>query len=454
MKKLFTLFCLVAMVCVAFAQTNYRPMDGSSLPQLRPAPSVTKRALHNGTSRAATDSYLLDYDGNDDQYSTDNGFDYKRYIWNVNQNWSNTDNFQFDYMAVYYDTLQYLNVDGALTFIPRAAATITLDSFDIFFIHTNTTGNNDSIRFTVFNRDSSKVTNYGAPNSTFTTPKVWDTLIVVNTSIPLNATNFTILTFAPHVSFPQGKTFGIRADFKGDTANKFDLLVGMRDQCAGACQAELSKAGNNTAYYLNLTQAGTPPTNFSGHYENVHTGTGNLIYFDCDNSNGYTPGGCENMDIQNLVAPAYVTITANYGAVIVADSVRGCPGATLNLTANGFGSNDVPYTYNWATTTGTLTSLSDQQVGLVIGNGNAVVTVTVTDANNQSTTATINVTSRGININIVPTGLPLVCGSSAQLNTQVSGITAGRNYSWSTGATGTAASNVQALTPGTYSVTN
>ena len=59
----------------------------------------------------------------------------------------NSDNFNLSYGAVFYDTLQYLNVSNAnaITFIPRSAATITVDSFDAFFIHTHTTNNPDAL---------------------------------------------------------------------------------------------------------------------------------------------------------------------------------------------------------------------------------------------------------------------------------------------------------------------
>src|ERR1043165_732801 len=447
MKKFFSLSCLVAMVVAAFAGNNYGPVDHSGN-SLRPAPYAAKPTFHNGASRAASVSFLLDYDGNDQQYSTDNGYDYSGYLWGINKKYSNTDNLHLDYAATYFDTLQYLDANNAITFIPLAQATLTLDSFVIAFIHTNTTGNNDSIHFTVFRTDQAVVTGYGTPAATFTTPILWDTLIVTNATIPLNTTNYTFATFAPNLSLPQGKAFGIRADFVGDTANKFNVVAGYRDQCAAACAAEISVAGNNAAYYLNLTTGAGQ--NLSGYFENDGQGA---IYYDCDQSSGFTDGGCENFEIQNFWMFAYTTASVNYGAVITADSTRGCPGATLTLNANAFGSAAGNYTYSWATTSGTLTSTSDQQVGLVIA-GNATVTVTVTDGNNLTTTATIAVTSRGINVNITNANpLTINCGSSATITTQISGTTQGKNYTWSTGATGTTTSTLSVSNPATYSVT-
>jgi len=448
MKKLFTLFCLVATVCVAFAQSNHA-VDASVKAKLKPAPHATKPIFHNGSNRAATTSFLLDYDGNDNQYSTNMGYTYSGYLWGVNKKYGNTDNLNMGYAAVSFDTLQYLDQSNNITFIPRAQATLTLDSFVVAFIHQNTTGHNDSIHFTVFNTSSKVVSGYGTPTATFTTPILWDTLIVTNSTIPLNTTNYTFLTFAPNISLPQGKTFGVRVDFSGDTANKFNMVAGYRDQCAGACAAEISVAGNNSAYYLNLTTS--TGTNLSGYFENDGQGA---IYYDCDNSGGFTTGGCENFYVQNWWIFAYESASVNYGAVIIADSLKGCPGTTLNLNANAFGSNATPFTYSWATSSGTLTSTTDQQVGLVIGSSNATVTVTVTDANNLTTTATVTVQSKGVNISITNANpLTINCGANATLTTQISGSTTGKNYTWSTGATGTTQATLSVNAPGTYSVT-
>jgi len=447
MKKLFTLFCLVATVCAAFAQNNYKPIDGSSASKMRLAPTFQKRSFTN-TDRAASYSYILDYDGADETYATNAGYDYQRFVWELNRKYDNS-TFSLDYAAVFFDTLLYVDqTSGGISFYPKASSTLTLDSFDIYFIHTNTTGGSDSITFTVFNTAQKVVNGYGTPAATFTTPKLWDTTIVTTSSIPLNATNFTIATFFPNLAFAQGQTFGIRVDFAGDTANKFEVLAGYRDQCADACFAESALAGNNTAYYLNLTQ-GT--NNFSGYFENNGQGA---IYYDCDQSNGFTPGGCENFPIQNLVVIPYVTASVNYGAAIVADSLKGCPNTQLNLTANAFGSTATPYTYSWATTSGNLTSTTDQQVSLVVGNANATVTVTVTDANNQTTVATVTVQSRGINVNITNANpLTIQCGANATLLSSISGYTTGKNYTWSTGTAGANAATTQVNQPGNYKVT-
>ena len=225
MKKLFTLFCLVAAICTVNAQSSNKQLTSLVSSQLKLAPSLVKNLPHAHTNRAASYSLLLDYDGNDNQYSTNMGYDYKGYLWEVNSKYSNTDNLTLRYAAVFYDTLQYIDGNNNLAYYPRSSSTLTLDSFVVGFIHDHVTSNPDSIRFTVYNTNAAVVTGYGTSAATFTTPKIWDTLIVTNSTIPLNTTNYTFLTFAPNISLPQGQTFGVRVDFKGDTAISFYLFM-------------------------------------------------------------------------------------------------------------------------------------------------------------------------------------------------------------------------------------
>jgi len=443
MKKFFTLFCLVATVFAASAQTNYRQLNEAPS-HMKLAPSVQKKSF-TASDRAATYNLVLDYDGIDETYASNAGFDYQRFVWELNKNYPNS-TFSLDYAAAFFDTLMYVDqVSGAIKGYPKASSTITLDSFDILFIHTNTTTTQDTIKFTVFDIAQKAFTNYGAPNATFTTPSLWDTTIYVSSSIPLNATNFSILTMYPNLPMAQGKTFGIRVDFAGDTANKFEVLAGYRDQCGDACFAETSIAGNVTGYYMNLTQQ---TNNFSGYFENNSQGS---IFYDCDQSNGFTVGGCENFPIQNLVIVPYVTATVNYGATIQADSLKGCPNTQINLTANAFGSGSTPYTYAWSTTSGTLTSNSDEQTQLIVGTSNATVSVTVTDANNQTTTASVLVKSNGITLTFANPTVTLNCGSSTNLIPTTGGIQSGKAYTWSTGSTAASLTGIDMA--GTYRVT-
>ena len=445
MKKFFTLLCLIATVGGVSAQTSYRPIDGSAVNKMRVAPAADKKGFVN-SSRSASSSFVLDYDGNDETYATNLTYTYSRYLWDINSRYPNSEALSMRYAAVFFDTLQYVDGNNALQFYPRSKSTVTLDSFDVLFVHNHVTNNNDSIKFTVFNPAAKVVTGYGSPTATFTTPSLWDTTIVVNSTIPLNTTNFTVWTFAPNVSMPQGQSFGIRIDFAGDTANKFQTIAGFRDECSEACQGEISVAGNNSAYYMNLiTQTNQ---NLSGYFENDGQGA---IYYDCDASGGYTVGGCENFPIQNWVIPAYVTATIDYGVSLSANKSFGCTNEQIDLTAAGFGSNATPFTYAWSTSSGNLTSNSGEQVSLILGTGNATVSVTVTDANNQTAVSSYTITPKGIGISITnATPITISCGSNVTLLTSTTGNQQGKAYSWSTGGTGP---TLVASQPGNYVVT-
>ena len=324
------------------------------------------------TLRAQT-NLLLNYDGNDQQYSTDNGYNYTGYLWNVNSHYSNTDNLTMRYAAVRFDTLQFIDINSTLSFYSRATATIVLDSFTVAFVHQHNTANPDTIRFTVFNTAAAVVTGYSLPTATFTTPPLWDTIIVANASIPLNTTYYTFATFAPHISLPQGQTFGIRADFTGDTANKFRMIAGYRDQCAGACGAEISAAGNNSSYYLNNT---VNTVNTSGYYENG----GVAIFYDCDQSGGFTPNACENFYVQNWWIYAYINLQPLTVSLGTNQSV--CNGSYI-IHNPVVTSGTPPFTYNWSSTGNTLSCYTCKHPSTTLTQ-NSTYYVTVIDANNQS----------------------------------------------------------------------
>lgn len=451
MKKYLSLFLLSSFVAILAAQSSNDKAISQSTFRGKPLFKLPSfKNFNSSTDRAATVDFAIDYSWFDAVYSSNAGFDYIPNIGQeINMRFPNNESFTTRYIAVKFDSLMYQDQLDNIKFYPKSKSTLTLDSFDILYIHTNVTGTIDTIKYTVFNTAQATVTGYGTPGAVFTTPALWDTVIYTNTSLSSNPQQFNLATFYPNISLAQGQTFGIRVDFSGDTANKFYIPVGYRDECASDCVAEVSYCGNNTAYYLNLvTQSNN---NLSGYYENFGQGA---IFYDCNQSNSYTPGACENFFIQNARVIAYVTADVAYGATIVADSLRGCPNAQLNLKANAFGSTAIPFTYSWATTSGSLTSTTDEEVSLIIGNSNATVTVTVTDANNQTTVASVVVQSRGITVNITnPNPLTINCGATATLLTTISGYTTGKNYVWSTGASGTNTATIQVNQPGNYKVT-
>ncbi|HLP52118.1 MAG TPA: T9SS type A sorting domain-containing protein [Chitinophagales bacterium] len=446
MKKFFTLLVgFVALSLTTNAQTNPNARTSEGTPTSHKQPiQVQKKVLNKGTSRASTEVIALDYDAVDDAYTGTSGGDYSVYAWDINARYKPTDVLTMKFAAVIYDTLLYLDANDNQLFIPRSQASFVLDSFDMLVAHENVSATNDTVTVTVFNRTGLTATGVGTPTGALNTSSLvlWDTVIVTNASLA-GGGNYGVLSFYPNLSFATNQTFGIRVDYAGDTADKFQLAIGSRDDCVGDCLAAPSAAGFNTFSFLN----------WDGQFPNTGLYT-NQIFFDCNGTGDYEEAACENIFLQNAKIVPYLTVNVNYGAVISADSLNGCPGGILTLNANAFGSAAPNYTYAWSTTDGTLTSTTDQIVDLVVGNNDATVTVTVTDGNNQTTVATASIDSRGVAVNFTGSNpLTLNCGSSATLVTQLTGVTTGKFYSWSTGVSGSNTSTISVNTAGTYTVT-
>ncbi len=460
MKKLFTACALALCSVAAVAQLNQQHTRVNSSEvrshlQGRQVSAVSKKAMSLSGSRAANVSFFIDYDGKDEAHATANNFTYQRFIWEMNSRYSNADNFTLKQAAMIYDSIINFDGQGQDTYYKRSSTTMKLDSFDIFFTHENVTGNNDTVIVFVFNRNSLQVTGTGPAARIVTTP-LWADTIVTNQTIPLNTTNFTIASWYPDLQFARGESFGIGIEFKGDTANKFNVLAGYRDECADACAGEPSVAGFSSLFYINYTTTGG--TNISGV---------NSLGLDC-NSDGTigTPCECEEFYIQNYLFIPYVSAVVDYGAAVgevqtgcISQAPLRCPGSSVNLNVNAFGGVG-PYSYAWNATSGSLSSTTDPDPVFTVGASNSVITVTVTDGGNggATTIATYNVASQGINITLNGGANPVTvnCGSRATLASAISGFTQGAEvYSWSanTGVTSSTATSAPNLLPGTYSVT-
>jgi len=450
MKKLFTLFCLVAIVLGAQAQ-NTNTLDKSVLLQHKAASqknvSVPAKFKNTGEQRNSTYAVSLDNVQADSYYSDVLGSDfYFDPTLEINKDFPNNYNLTHRFGVALFDSLIYIdgNNQDVPAFLPKDKTQLNLDSLDMFFTYNRsaTSTKSDTIKITIFDRDSLALTGSGA-NQNIAVLSKWDTSIVTTTAIPSNVTIGQTpcigYTFYPNLSFAKGKTFGIRVDFAGDTANKFTWLASFRDDCVNACVAAES-AVNSTTYTNSLwyVNAVAGATNLSGV---------NSIQFNCDPT-------CNLWVPQNWWAFPWITADVDYSAAIVADSLRGCPGTPLNMKAFVFGSTAAPFTYSWSTTNGSLSSTTSEDVTLIVGSANAIVTVTVTDANAQTTTASVTVASRGIGITITqPSPVTLTCGATTAITTQITGNTQGRIYTWSTGATGTNASSITVNQAGIYRVT-
>ncbi len=459
MKKFFTLLMLLTVVFSMNAQqslTKSAISKNSMLNSPKKDPTfLNRKQVQPSANRNIQTAFAIDYVSVDALYAQAIGTDF--YYDNEflqNNRYKNSDFFTLTTAAINFDSLEYIDATSQLpTFVPRAGTTLTLDSLDFIFQHTNASGTNDTLHLTVYDRDSFKVSSFTLTTGKMTNNIVWDTFIVVNQTIPTNFGDdgaggflFTDLTVYPNKTFATGKTFGFRFEFSGDTSDHFMPICNFRDDCGNACVAAPTAADNplnlpSSLYYLNLvTQGGT---NLSGI---------NRVGYDC-NTDGIagTPGFCEEFVIQNWRVLPFVTADVALGASIIADSLKGCPGTILNLTAFGFGADFTNGTYSWATTSGSLSAPSDQTTALTIV-GNAVVTVTVTDGGSNSATASVNIVSNGITVTITDSDpITLTCGGSSTIHTTVAGVTTGKTYAWSNSSLTTASLAVS--TSGHYVVT-
>lgn len=451
MKKVFTLLWACSLMLSGFAQlgeSKHFIEPDHVKPHLKPV-TVSNNFIKNfksPASRAKTIPFVLDYGLTDIIYAAQKSTTEKLVTFDMNRRFTNNNNLTMRYMAVLFDSL--IDPDyNAQTYssYPRKLSQVTLDSLDIVFIHSNVTNGTDSLRLIVFDRDSVNISGTGAAAS-LNNNKVWDTLIVTNTSFPKNIAvqgtpTYSALTVYPNKAFAKGKTFGVRVEFSGDTANKFQPLSFFRDDCGGACIANASAAGFNSLYYVNYQH----PT--QGNISGI-----NNLSADCNSNGRLDADACEEFYVQNWWVVPAVTAQVDYGAVISSDSLRGCPGQPINLTANVFGS-DPPYNYTWSTSGGTLTGNSSENTTLILGNTAGQVTVTLEVTGTDGTaTSTYVVSNNAISISISnPNPIVRTCNESSNTIVTVTGMNqTGKTYLWSNNATTpTLSVNEQ----GTYTVT-
>lgn len=200
----------------SYAIENNLPAWGMHLQNHFPNKKLNNNSTLRGDS-AATPVYLW-YSNVDGAYAAFNGGSpYYETFQYINNDYPNSASNTWQWGAVLFDTLiQTLDAQNdVVKTYPLSLSTLNLDSLDIFFIHDDAIGATDSIIVTVFDLDSFQLAGaLGSPSEYIIYNKKWDTLIITNTTIPLNyiygggVPTFTNLTFYPELSFEQGKSFG------------------------------------------------------------------------------------------------------------------------------------------------------------------------------------------------------------------------------------------------------
>lgn len=448
MKKLFTLFTLLSGVAVQ-AQNLSIDAVGSKMLQ---KPKYTNVSLNKpftaaSASRSNTTVFSLDYGNIDSYYGGQNGYNSYYSPWDVNSRYTNDDWLTTRYATVLFDTLAlaYYDQSGIIGtgFIPTASATLTLDSFDLPVIYARATGSVavDTFKITVYNTNTLSVTGSGA-NAVLAQTSVWDTTLVLSAGLPTGAIggipDASLLSFQPNIpAFPQGETFGIRVDFVGDTANKFQYLATYNAVCSaedgGAVESVIP---DNSLYYINAKAS--PTSNFSGL---------NSVGF-----NTTVPENCRAFWLQNIWLIPYVTAQVDYGVKISSPKTNACPGEVVPLTINLFGTDETNVTIAWATNSGNLDNSDGEENAITLGSSNATVTLAVTTADGTVyDTLVILAKPTTVTFNTNPYSINCGTGQTVQLVPVVTPST-GVTYQWSGGNTPTTKNNT-VTAPGTYTIT-
>ncbi|NNC94867.1 MAG: T9SS type A sorting domain-containing protein [Chitinophagales bacterium] len=423
MRNLFTLFfSMLFIVSGVFAQNNYMGQKTTTDAQvlqkskrtLKIDPKYAHRLKQTIDDRALTLSFPLDYDQEDRDFATSIGATMDEFIWPLNSGYTNNDTFTLSRAMVFCDTFPN-GTAGNSDFYPVGATTITIDSLDIWVSHVNNSGGTDSVKIRILDATGISIVGNDIVGTT-----LWQTTLATDTSIT-QAGFVAPVTVLPNLTLAQGQTFIVKVDYIGPAIDTFYVFASERDDCFGTCISEPSVIPFNSFFYLNfITGTGT---NLSGF---------NYLVADCDGDGaGGTPGACEWFGPQNFFFFPFVTADVALSANVIADTTQGCENDVANLTVNVAGAQ-APITYAWSPTTG-LSDPTSPTPQVLIGIADVVYTVTVTDGNNDMTTASVSINSRGLDVTLPPTSLS--CGGTANISAAITGDQVGISYLWNDGTT-------------------
>lgn len=370
MRKLSLLATLLITVVALNAQnlvTSYVKAPGLQKPTN--TFNVQKPAIKTNAGRSSTQAMISYLDDNLNDYAADTtGKRFSLGYTNINLRYGNNINQTYRNGMVFFDSLINLQATYPSQDLGGyAGKTVRVDSVDVYYFHNRTlTTKPDTLTVSVFNINQASISGTGA-NTVVTTPALWSQTLNATGTGNLNAQGIPVMngvylkTFNVNTTLPVGAPFGVRVDYQGDTANKFNLLTGYRNNCAGACLYSNSTVPGNSFGYINYTTTSAPVTNLSGY---------GLLGNDCDGNNTLEFATCE-LFYGDFWIVAYVTISTPTPPTVVTNAATNITStsATLNGSINAnsvstqsyfdFGTTvayGTPYLGSPATVTGTTTT--------------------------------------------------------------------------------------------------
>ena len=400
-----------------FEHVKNTKSDASSLKPKINRPDNAGRNIFN--------SFIIDYDSIDRAFglaNAGNGFQNKSFFWRVNKNFSNDSVLDFGNVIQVYDSL--IDVDNNKKY-DRATSRVHVDSILIPFRIINRSGTNDTFIVSILRSDSIGLTGtQGTPTEDWFTPRItWSDTIILDQSFDFQGGFFPAL-FRPNVSYPIGKSFAVRVDFRGPESDHLQILGSYFTSCNDTF-SNRSTIPFNTLYYQNARVA--PNQNLSGPGPFVFNRT----------------SACRELLMQTALFLPFVRVETACHSLSFTSTPAACGqnngAATVTVSTQDF----APYTYAWsgnASTTNQITGVASGKYKVTVtGSGGCITVDSVTITNTGGPTIT-NTTKTDVN-----------CFGQATGNATVN-ASGNVTYAWSTNPQQTT-QTATGLRAGQYSVT-
>lgn len=372
MKKILLLtICLISITAFGQFAIDFDAKIATRNIDPNPGKRIEKLTNQSLKPRAYTESYFLNSAYLNQPTARDNNAGpFVVTFGKLNRRWDNSNR------GTMKDLLQYVGNNGSIyhifgfnqtsnkyvyNTINISKTTLKIDSIEFPFFYDRKVNTTDSIIVSLYDLSDVTIPNNQTNNGTPVTisyngTPLYRQAIAITAPIPTNDTfNFqtpypyTNYLIKPNLTLPAGKAFAFRVEFDGDTANYFNPIFDMYDECSTGCVATRAYFPNTTGY-LNYIFNSNPPFNFSG-------AMNRQSMFACQNPSD----DCSYYYYQSYRANYYVTSTTDFNVNIdPVSNVRGCAGTTLALASSYSGLDTVhKVSFLWKASRGTFDNGKD-----------------------------------------------------------------------------------------------